>query len=56
MEISLYTLVATYFFTRLAILAGVGYLIYMAVRPKASRPNIATSRVQNTPALAVGAH
>ena len=34
METTLYTFVATYFFSRLAILAGMGYLVYSAMRPK----------------------
>ena len=56
MDISLFTLVATYFITRLAILGGVGYLLYTAVYPRVSRPKIVTSRAQGAPALAVAAH
>jgi hypothetical protein len=41
METTLYTVVATYFFSRLAIMAGVGYLVYIALRPK-----LAFSRAQ----------
>jgi len=34
MENILYTTIATYFVSRLAILAGAAYLVYMALKPK----------------------
>ncbi|MGB5309362.1 MAG: hypothetical protein WBM38_11750 [Arenicellales bacterium] len=34
MENILYTAIATYFLSRLAILAGAAYLVYMALNPK----------------------
>ena len=41
MDNMLYTYVATYLFSRLAIMAALGYVVYMILRPK-----IALSRVQ----------
>jgi hypothetical protein len=34
MDTTLYTFVLTYFLSRLAILVGMGYLVYKALRPK----------------------